>query len=80
MPVLKDMLNGMNTESCVLTEDDVSFARVIGNCSILVPANSYMDVRARGRDSKGFMTVEALVTPLPGNLIVVNMLIQGPYF
>ena len=31
VPVLKDMLNGMNTESCVSTED-LSFARIAGNC------------------------------------------------
>ena len=70
--VLKDMLNGMNAESCVSTEDDVSFAS-----PILVLANSYVDVRVRGHDSKGAKTVEPLVTTLPGNLVVVNMLIQG---
>ena len=62
------------------TEDDVSFARVTGNCPILVLTNSYMDVRVRGWDSKGAKTVEPLVTPLPGNLVVVNTLIQGSYF
>ena len=80
VPVLKDMLNGMSTGTCVATEDSVSFARVAGNCPILVPANSYMDVRARGRYSKGAKIVEPLVTPLPGNLLVVNTLIQGSYF
>ena len=34
----------------------------------------------RGQDSKGTKTVEPLVTPLPGNLVAVNTLIQGTYF
>ena len=80
VPVLKNMLNGMKTEAYRPTREAVSFARVAGHCPIRVPANSYVNVKARGRGSMDSMLVEPLSTPIPGNLVVVNTLVEGSYF
>ena len=80
VPVLKNMLNGMKTETYRPTREAVSFARVAGHFPIRVPANSYVNVKARGRGSMDSMLVEPLSIPIPGNLVVVNTLVEGSYF
>ena len=79
VPVLKNMPNGMKTESYMPTRDADS-SRVAGHCPIRVPANSYVNVNARLRRSMDSMLVEPLSTPIPGNLVVVNTLVEGSYF
>ena len=70
----------MKTEAYRPTREAVSFARVAGHCPIRVPANSYVNVKARGRGSMDSMLVEPLSTPIPGNLVVVNTLVEGSNF